>query len=84
MKRTHVVTIRILNERERIVGDLVDELHTLMIGCVIDATLQDAAPVSVSGNFNTIGSHSVVDELQVNQHCSETCTIVPYLIVIRG
>ena len=84
MKRTHVVTIWILNQSERVIGDLVDELYTLMIGSVIDTTLQDAAPVSVSGNFDTIGGNSVVDELKANQCCSETCTTVPYLIVIRG
>jgi len=60
-----VVTIRILNEGERIIGDFVDELHALMIGRMVDTTLQDAASVSVSGNFDAIGSNSVVDELIV-------------------
>jgi hypothetical protein len=63
MKRAHIVTVRILNERERVVGDLVDELHALMIGRVVDTTLQDAAPVPMSGDFDTISSYSVVDEL---------------------
>ena len=74
MKRTHVVTVRILNEGECIVGDLVDELHALMIGRVVNTTLQDAASVSVSGNFDAISSNGVVDELRVDQCCSETCT----------
>jgi hypothetical protein len=60
---THVVTVRILNEGERVVGDLVNELHALMIGRVVDATLQDTAPVSVSGNFDTVGGNGIVDEL---------------------
>ena len=67
MKRTHVVTVRILNEGERVEGDLVDELHALMIGRMINTTLQDAASVSVSGDFDTVGSNGVVDELQLVQ-----------------
>ena len=67
MKRTHVVTVRILNEGERIEGDLVNELHALMIGRMINTTLQDAASVSVSGDFNTVSGDGIVDELQVGQ-----------------
>ena len=67
MKRTHVVTVRILNEGECVIGDLVNELHALMIGSVVDTTLQDAASVSVSGDFDTVGSNGVVDELQLVQ-----------------
>ena len=67
MKRTHVVTIRILNEGERVEGDLVNELHALMIGRMINTTLQDAASVSVSGDFDTVGSNGIVDELQLVQ-----------------
>ena len=67
MKRTHIVTVRILDEGERVKGDLVNELHALMIGRVVNATLQDAASVSVSGDFDTVGSNGIVDELQVVQ-----------------
>ena len=67
MKRTHVVTIRILNEGERVEGDLVNELHALMIGRMINTTLQDAASVSVSGDFDAVGSNGIVDELQLVQ-----------------
>ena len=67
----HVVTVRILDEGERIIGYLVHELHALMIGCMINTTLQDAASVSVSGNLDTVGGNGVVDELQVGQCCSE-------------
>ena len=70
IKRTHVVTVRILNEGEGVVGDLVDELHALMIGRVVNTTLQDAASVSVSGDFDTIGSHSIIDELEMHQQIS--------------
>ena len=66
MKRTHVVTIRILNKGERIIGDFVNELHALMIRRVVDTTLQDAASVSVRGNFYTIGRNSIVDELYID------------------
>jgi len=63
MKRTHVVTVRILDESKCIVGDLVNELHALMIGRMVNTTLQDAASVSVSGDFDTVGSNGIVDEL---------------------
>lgn len=63
MKGTYVVTVRILNEGKRIIGDLIDELHALMIGRMVNTTLQDAASVSVSGNLDAIRSNRVVDEL---------------------
>ena len=66
-KRTHIVTVRILNESEGVEGNLVDELHALMIGRVVNATLQNAASVSVSGDFDTVGSNRIVDELQADQ-----------------
>ena len=65
MKRTHIVTVRILDEGEGVKGDLVNKLHALMIGGVVNTALQDAASVSVSGDFDTVGSNGIVDELQV-------------------
>lgn len=70
MKRTHVVTVRILNEGERVIGDLIDELHALMVGRMVNTTLQDAASVSVSGDFNAIRSNGIVDELGIFQQTS--------------
>ena len=67
MEITYIVTVRILNEGECIVGDLVNELHALMIGRMVNATLQDAASVSVCGDFDAIGGDGVVDELQVDE-----------------
>jgi len=63
MKRTHVVTVRILDESKCVVGDLVNELHALMIGRMVNTTLQDAASVSVGSDFDTVGSNGIVDEL---------------------
>ena len=67
IKRSHVVTVRILNKGECVIGYLVNELHALMIGSVVNTTLQDATSVSVSGDFNTVGGNGVVDELQLGQ-----------------
>jgi hypothetical protein len=61
---THVVAIRILDEGQRIVGDLVDQLDALMVRRMVDTSLQDAASVAMSGNFHAIGRHGVVYELQ--------------------
>lgn len=60
---THIVAIGVLNKRQRIVGDLVDQLNALTIRSVIDTTLQNAAAVPVSSNFYAVSSDGVVDEL---------------------
>jgi len=84
IKRTHIVTVRILNEGESVESDLVNELHALMIGRVVNTTLQNAASVSVSGDFNTVGCNGIVDELQADQYPSEACVIALYLVIIRS
>jgi len=38
-----------------------------MIGRVVNTTLQDAASVSVGGDFDTVGSNGIVYELHVVQ-----------------
>ena len=84
IKRTHIVTVRILNKGEGVEGDLVNELHALMIGRVVNTTLQNAASVSVSGDFNTVCCNSIVYELQADQYPSEACLIALYLVVVRS
>ena len=59
----NIVAIRVLNECERAISDLLDKLHALVVGCVVDATLQDAAAVTMSSDLNAILGDSVVDEL---------------------
>ena len=36
---TYVVAVRVLDEREGVVGDLVDELNALVLRRVVDAAL---------------------------------------------
>ena len=60
---SHVVTIRILNEREGIVRDLVNKLDALEIRGVVDAPLQNAAAMAVSRDLDAISSDSIVNEL---------------------
>jgi hypothetical protein len=55
----------VLNESERVVGNLGNELDTLTLGSVIDTALEDATSVTVSSDFNAVGSDRVVDELVV-------------------
>ena len=64
---TYIVAVRILYESESIVSDLVDELDFLVIRCVINAALEDAAAMTVSGNFNTVGSNRIINELVENK-----------------
>ena len=47
------------------VGDLGHELDSLRVCCVVDASLEDAAPVSVGGDLDTVRGDGVVDELVV-------------------
>ena len=62
-KLTHIVTVGILNERKGVEGDLVHELDSLVVRSMVNATLQNAGSMPVRGNFDTVGSDSVVDEL---------------------
>lgn len=60
-----IVAERILDKRERVVGNLGDELDTLRLGSVVNAALKHAATVTVGGNFDTVRGDSVIDELVV-------------------
>ena len=64
---TYIVAVRVLYESESIVSDLVDELDFLVIRCVINTALEDAAAMTVSGNFNTVGSNRIINELVENE-----------------
>jgi hypothetical protein len=54
-----------LNESERVVGNLGNELNSLTLGSVIDTSLKDATSVTVSRDLDAVGSDGVVDELVV-------------------
>lgn len=60
-----VVTEGILNEIQRIENDFSDELESLRWRSVINRTLEDAAAVSMGGDFYKVGGDSIVDELVV-------------------
>lgn len=55
----------VLNERERVVRDLGDELDALTLGRVVDAALEDAASVTVGRDFDAVCRDGVVNELVV-------------------
>ena len=83
---THIVSIRVLDQCEGVVGNLVHELNTLVIGSMVDASLQNTTPVAVSSNFNAISGDGVVDKLQrkkVNTMNMRTMSHV-YLVVLRS
>ena len=61
---THIVAIRVLNEREGVVRNLVDKLNPLMLGSMIYAPLEDAAPVPVGRDLHAVCGNCVVDELE--------------------
>ena len=62
---TDVVAVRILDEGERVVRDLVHKLHALVLGRMINAPLQHAAAVAMSSDLDTVCRDGVVDELDI-------------------
>ena len=63
---THIIAVRILNKGQRVVGDLIHELDALMIGGVIDTSLEHTTAVPMSSHLNTICGYRVVYELEAN------------------
>ena len=64
-----VVAVRVLDEGEGVVRDLVDELDALRFGRVVDAALEDAAAVAVRRDLDAVRGDGVVDELYgMSQH----------------
>ena len=59
----NIVAIRVLNERERVICNLLDKLHALVVACVVYATLQDPAAIILSSDLNAVLGDGVVDEL---------------------
>jgi hypothetical protein len=53
-----------LHEREGVVRDLVHKLDTLVVRGMVDATLEHATPMTVSGYLHTVRSDSIIDELE--------------------
>lgn len=62
-----VVSKRILNQCQGMVGDFSNKLNPLRVGGVVNASLKDTASVTVSRNFNTVSGDGVVDELEASQ-----------------
>jgi hypothetical protein len=62
-KVTDIVAIRVLDEGECVVRDLVNKLDALLIRSVVDTALKDTAAVTVGRNLYAVGRDRVVDEL---------------------
>ena len=60
---TYVVAVRVLDEREGVVGDLVDELNALVLRRVVNAALEDTTAVTVRRDLDAVRRDGVVDEL---------------------
>ena len=61
--QTYIVAVRILNQRQRVVCDLIHELDALMIGGVIDTSLKNTTAVALSGDLDAVRGNCVVYEL---------------------
>ena len=60
---TYVVAVRVLDKRERVVCDLVDKLHALVLRRMVNAALKDTAAVTVRRDLDAVRRDGVVDEL---------------------
>ena len=45
-----------------------DKLNALLLGCVVNTALEDAATVPVGGNFDTMDGDSIINELVVRRN----------------
>ena len=55
-------------KRQGVVRDFRDKLNALLLGCVVNAALEDAATVSVGSNLNTVDSDRIINELVVRRN----------------
>ena len=62
---TYVISIRVLNEGQSIVCNLIHKLNALRLGSVVNTTLKHTASVTVGGDLDTISSNRVVNELVI-------------------
>jgi len=60
---TYVVAVRVLDQSQRVVCDLIHELDALVIGGMIDTSLKNTTAVAVSGDLNAVRGDRVVNEL---------------------
>ena len=65
-KKTYIVAVRVLHERQGVVCDLVDELDPLMLGGMVDAALEHAAAMAVRGDLDAVRRDGVVNELDID------------------
>lgn len=62
-----VVAEGVLNESERVVGDLADQPGLLLATGVVNAALQHAATVAVGTDVDTVASNCIEDELRIER-----------------
>jgi hypothetical protein len=60
---TYVIAVRVLNQSQRVVCDLIHELDALVIGGMIDTSLKNTTTVAVSGDLNAVRGDRIVYEL---------------------
>jgi hypothetical protein len=84
--RTHVVAVRVLDERQRIISYLVHELDSLSLRRMINAPLEHAAPMTVRRNLDAVSCDRIIDKLHkiLNERSHETTSIHTYLIILRS
>lgn len=61
----NVVSERVLHEDPGVVGDALNQPDLLVTGCVVDASLEDTATVTMRSDFDTVAADRIKDELGI-------------------
>ena len=61
----NIVAERILHKRQRVHGDLAHKLQALSVRCMVNAPLQDTAPMAVCRHIDAVRSHRIINKLVV-------------------
>lgn len=62
----HIIAVGVLNKSQRVVRDLIHELNALLIGGVVDTSLENATAMAMSSNLNAVRGHRIVYKLEAN------------------
>ena len=64
---SYIVSIRVLYQSESIVGDLIDQLNPLVLGCMVNASLKYTTSMAMGSNLNAVSCNCIIDKLKIGQ-----------------
>lgn len=78
----NIIPIRILNQLKRRRCNLINEMSLLLTGCMVNATLENAASVAVCANDDAMCSYCIEDKLCILSG-KPIKTFLNYMIAIQ-